>query len=72
MKYIIIKILKNLGTMFLTKKVVLWALRLAAKSTKNKIDDNVINIVEAAYDNNPQKLMDAAETIYNEVIKTTS
>ncbi len=50
-------ILFNIARMFLTKTVAIWALKLAAKHTKNKIDDNVVGLAEAGYNNDPEKMM---------------
>lgn len=67
MKLFIMRILKNLGGMILTKKVIVWALTLAASKTTNKIDDNIIKLVEAAYDNDPEGVMKSTQIIVEEL-----
>lgn len=51
MKTILLLIIKNLGGAFLTKKMVIWALKLLSGYTDNKIDDNVVLLAEAAVNN---------------------
>lgn len=40
-------ILLNLVRLIFTKKVAIWAVKLWAKHTENKIDDNVVALIEA-------------------------
>lgn len=63
------RILKNIAKMFLTKTVALWALRLAAESTKNKVDDNIVKLAKAGYENNPEQMMIAGEALMVELKK---
>lgn len=51
--------LKNLLRMFLGKKMVLWALNLAASTTDTKVDDNMVLLVEGAYENDDTKVKQA-------------
>lgn len=69
LKQLIITLAANLGKMLLTRAVILWALRLYAKQTTNLIDDNVINLVEAGYDNDSVALMKAVDAIVAEYRK---
>lgn len=61
------KIGQNLLIMALNKTVILWALRLAAKQTDNKIDDNVIEVVDAAYEADTERLKASVENIVKEL-----
>lgn len=63
MKAFLLVVLKNLGAMFLTQKVAIWALRLLAKQTENKIDDNVIELVASAYRNDVPAMQSAIEAL---------
>lgn len=58
---------QNLLIMALNKTVILWALRLAAKQTDNKIDDNVIEVVDAAYEADTERLKSSVENIVKEL-----
>lgn len=63
MKIVLARIIQNLIAMALTEKVVLWAVKLAAKKTENKIDDNVVQLLEAAYKNDVVALQEAVENL---------
>lgn len=69
MKFVIAKILKNLLGMLVTKHMIFWALELATKQSKNKIDDNVVKLVRAAYDADNAKLKEAVEALAAEYSK---
>lgn len=56
---------KNIVAMMLTKTMVFWALELAAKKSDNKIDDAVLELVRAAYDNDADSFKDAVEKLAN-------
>lgn len=56
-------LLKNIGAAFLTKKMSIWGLRLIAKYTTNKVDDNVIDFVEAAANNDSEGMQVALEKL---------
>lgn len=53
----------NVLKMLLTKTVILWGLKLAAKQTDNKIDDYVIDVVEAGYDGDTEKFQKSVELL---------
>lgn len=63
MKTAIVYLLKKLVAMLVTKKMIFWALELAAKQTDNKIDDNVIRLIKAAYDGDDAGFRAAVEGI---------
>lgn len=63
MKAMLISILKNLAMMIVGPKMILWGLRLATSITDNKIDDNVVGIVEAGYNNDEAKLKESVEAL---------
>lgn len=53
----------NLLRMFLGKKMVLWALKLAVSVTDNKVDDNMVLLVEGAYENDAAKVKQAVSEL---------
>lgn len=61
MKLLIAKIIKNLITMFVSEKMIIWGLQFATKQTKNKIDDNVVDIVIAGYEADEAAMKKALE-----------
>lgn len=67
MKAIAARILKNLVGMLITKHMIFWGLELATKQTKNKVDDNVVGVVKAAYNNNDKELRESVEKILTEL-----
>ena len=58
-------ILKNLLGMVLTERLVIWGAKLAVAKTTNKIDDNVVLLLEAGYSQDVAKLQQAVETLAN-------
>ncbi len=52
MKIAVALILKNLISMIVGPKMIIWLLGVAAEKTSNKIDDHVVKIVKAGYENN--------------------
>jgi len=66
-KSVLLTIGTNLVSMFMTKTVILWALKLATKQTENKVDDNVVLLVEAAYNNDPTAFQAATEELVKSV-----
>jgi hypothetical protein len=60
---ILITVGKNLLAMLLTERMVFWALELAAKKTKNKVDEQVVKLVKAAYRSDEQRLREAVESL---------
>lgn len=67
MKAVVARIFKNLIGMLITKHMIFWGLELATKQTKNKVDDNVVKLVRAAYDADDKKLREAVENIASEL-----
>jgi hypothetical protein len=66
-KSVLLTIGTNLVSMFMTKTVILWALKLATKQTENKVDDNVVLLVEAAYNNDSAAFQAATEELVKSV-----
>jgi hypothetical protein len=66
-KSVLLTIGTNLVSMFMTKTVILWALKLATKQTENKVDDNVVLLVEAAYNNDSASFQAATEELVKSV-----
>lgn len=54
-KTLLVKIGTNLIGMLMTEKMILWGMRFAAKQSKNSVDDNLVDLVEAAYKNDAEK-----------------
>lgn len=67
LKVVALKLIKNAIAMALTKKVALWAVKLAVHQTENKIDDNVVDLLEGCYDNDSDKVMKAVEKLVHEL-----
>ena len=67
MKAVILVMLKNAARMVLTRKVIIWGLKLAAEKTDNKIDDNFVSLGEALYDNDVEKVMESATRLVEEL-----
>lgn len=63
---ILTKAAKNAVGMLVGKRMIFWALELAAKQTDNKIDDNAVGLVRAAYENDADGVRECAERILNE------
>lgn len=61
MKALVAVLLKNLVGLLVTEKMIIWALKFAASQTTNKIDDNVVEIVIAAYKNDSKAFQEAIE-----------
>ncbi|NRA77120.1 MAG: hypothetical protein HRU18_02835 [Pseudoalteromonas sp.] len=38
--------------------MIIWLLRLASKSSDNKIDDHLVTVVEGAYDSDQKKVQE--------------
>lgn len=68
-RLILTTIIKNIVAMMLTEKMIIWALELATKQTKNSIDDNIVAIVKAGYKNDAESLVIAVERLSNDVKK---
>jgi len=55
---------RNIGAAFLAKKTIIWALRLLAKLSKNtQVDDNVVELLSAAVDNDVAEMQRRVELI---------
>lgn len=63
-------LITNLIGMLMTKAMILWGLKFAAKQTKNKIDDDIVLLVEGAYDNDEEKVRAAIEALAAEIQKS--
>ena len=53
--------------MLLTKKMIFWALEIAAAQTKTAIDDNVVGIVKAGYDSDKEALKKHLEKLLSDL-----
>lgn len=60
---IVAKAVKNAVGMLVGRRMIFWALELAAKQTDNKIDDNAVSLIKAAYENDPEDVRKYAEQI---------
>ena len=60
-------VVTNLATMFVTDKVIIWALELAVKKTKNQVDDSVVKIVKGAYQNDFVAIKSGTEDLLNTI-----
>lgn len=60
---------KNLVLMLVRWPMIKWILTLMAKQTTNKIDDNIILLVDAAYNKDEETFKVALEAITNELNK---
>lgn len=69
MNFILMRILKNIGLALIAKPMVFFGLRIVSKSTTNLVDDNVVNVVEAAYDGDMDKLEVSLKASLSEVQK---
>lgn len=60
---IIKAILTNLFRMFKGKKMIIWGLKIATSMTDNKIDDNIVLLVEGAMNNDEAEVTKAIEAL---------
>ena len=67
MKAALILLFRNFGAALLTRHMVLLLLRLAAKFTENKIDDNVVGLINAGFKSDIESMQWYIEAISNEV-----
>ena len=54
-------LIKNLVTMLITEKMIIWSLEVAAKYTDNKVDDNIVLIVKGAYKSDTEMIKKGIE-----------
>jgi len=71
-KAVIVMIIKNLVAMLLTKKMIFWALEIAAAQTKTAIDDNVVGIVKAGYNSDNEALKLHLESLLSDLNAKTA
>jgi Na+/phosphate symporter len=69
MKFIFMRILKNIGLALIAKPMVFFGLRLISKSTTNLVDDKIIDVVENAYDGDMVKLELSLKSALGEIQK---
>ena len=67
MKAALIHLFRNFGAALLTRHMVLFLLKLAAKFTENKIDDNVVGLINAGFKSDIESMQWYIEAISNEV-----
>jgi K+ transporter len=53
----------NLVKMLIGPKMILWMLRMAAKQSDNIVDDNIVLLVEGAYENDNVKVKSAVSAL---------
>ena len=53
----------NLFSMLLGPKMIIWTLRLASKASDNDVDDNIVDLVEAAYEKDTVKVKSSASKL---------
>lgn len=63
-------ILQNLASALLGKPMLFFGLRLVAKATDNEIDDNIVNLTEAAMDGDVQAIQKYAKLVLEETVTT--
>lgn len=63
MSAILLQILKSIGVSLLAKPMLFWGARLAARNTDTPFDDELINLVEAGYDGDTEKMQAAIKEI---------
>lgn len=56
-------LITNLLRMLIGKNMIIWGLKLAASVSTNKVDDNVVLLVEGALKNNTAKVKLAIEQL---------
>lgn len=52
-----------------TKHMLIWALRLVAKRTDNKLDDPAVDLLEAGLNNDAEAMQKAAKKIGEQALK---
>lgn len=67
MKAALILLFRNFGAALLTRHMVLLLLRLAAKFTENKIDDNVVGLIDAGFKNDINSMQWYIEAISDQI-----
>tara|TARA_X000001388_G_scaffold52616_7_gene38396 strand:+ start:5651 stop:5917 length:267 start_codon:yes stop_codon:yes gene_type:complete len=67
MKVAILLLLRNFGAALLTQHMVMFMLRLATNFTDNKIDDNVVGLIDAGFDNDVPAMKSYLEALSREV-----
>lgn len=56
-------LITNLFRMLIGKNMIIWGLKLAASVSTNKVDDNVVLLVEGALKNDAEKVKRAIEQL---------
>ena len=72
MKLIVIEMIKNLLKALLGAKMFFWGAEFAASKSDNLVDDNVIAMGKAAYENDPEKMIYHAQKAIEELTKMLS
>ena len=72
MKTLIVQILKALAGSLISWKFILFGLRTGAKQTTNLIDDNIVEIVAAAKDNDSEKILLYSQRLVEETLKAVN
>ena len=69
MKFIAGKMIKNLFKALMGKNMFFWGAEFAASKSDNLVDDNVIALGKAAYDNDHVKMIHYAKKTIEELTK---
>ncbi len=72
MKLIAIMMIKNLFKALLGRNMFFWGAEFAASKSDNLVDDNVIALGKAAYDNDHEKMIHYAKKTIEELTKLIS
>ena len=67
MKAAIFLLLRNFGAALLTQHMIMFMLRLATKFTDNKIDDNVVGLIDAGFNNSVEDMKYYTEAISDQI-----
>lgn len=63
----LLNLIKTIGVSLLTKTFGIWLLKLAAKTTSTKVDDNAVLLVEAGLASDTAGIEKAAKAILQEL-----
>ena len=69
MQAMFLLLLKGFAKATLTKHFIIWALKMYAKFSKNKVDDNVVLIVEGSLSSDVEKIKKGVEGLLTHLSK---
>jgi hypothetical protein len=67
MSALLLNAARNIGTALITKTFGIWLAKLAAKATKNMVDDHAVRLLEGGLNNDPVLIEQSAKKILEEV-----